>query len=140
MIQFLVPKSSHVWKKVWHEGYGLKQVPLILPMVKTFWMCHRIAYLFASLKFRAESTWDFMVLAFSRCDPITSESIINSMLWGNCVSWNQPLQIQLHVCRTKYIKTQYVQISCLIDTSIYHPIWGHYNPMVKGCMDICLIW
>ncbi len=37
------------------------------------------------------------------------------------------------------IKTQYVQISNIIDTSIKHPISGQSTPMVKGCMDIGMV-
>ncbi len=38
------------------------------------------------------------------------------------------------------IKMQYVQISNIIDTSIIHPISSQSTLMVKGCLDICLIW
>ena len=34
------------------------------------------------------------------------------------------------------VKTQYVQISNNIDTSIKHAISGQSTPKVKGCMDI----
>ena len=34
------------------------------------------------------------------------------------------------------VKTQYVQISNMIDTSIKHPISGQSTPMGKGCMDM----
>ena len=36
------------------------------------------------------------------------------------------------------VKTQYVQISNILDTSIQHPISGPSTPMVKGRMDIIM--
>ena len=38
------------------------------------------------------------------------------------------------------VKTQYVQISNIIDTSFKHPISGQSISLIKGCMDISLIW
>ena len=38
------------------------------------------------------------------------------------------------------LKTQYLQISNIIDTSIKRPISGQSTPMVKDCVGICLIW
>ncbi len=34
------------------------------------------------------------------------------------------------------VKTQYVQMSNIIDASIKHPISGQSTPMVNCCMDI----
>ena len=33
------------------------------------------------------------------------------------------------------VKTQYVQLSKIIDTSIKSPISGQSTPMLKGCID-----
>ena len=38
------------------------------------------------------------------------------------------------------VKTQYVQISNIKDTSIKHQIFGQSAPVVNGCMDVGLIW
>ena len=38
------------------------------------------------------------------------------------------------------VKTQYVQNINVIDTSIKCPNSGQSTPMVKGCMNIHLIW
>ena len=41
------------------------------------------------------------------------------------------------------VKTQYLQISNVIDTSINsikHPISGQSTRVAKGCMSLCLIW
>ena len=37
------------------------------------------------------------------------------------------------------VKTQYVQISNIVDTSFKHQIFCQSTSMVKGCMYICLI-
>ncbi len=34
------------------------------------------------------------------------------------------------------VKTQYMQIINIVDTSIKHPISDYFTPMVKGYMDI----
>ncbi len=52
---------------------------------------------------------------------------------------NMPWYNVLQTLRYK-VKTQYVQISNIIDTSIKHPISGQSTPMVKGCMDMHMIW
>ncbi len=38
------------------------------------------------------------------------------------------------------VKTQYVQLSNMVDTSIKHPILSQFTTTLNGCMEICLIW
>ncbi len=38
------------------------------------------------------------------------------------------------------VKTQYLQILNIIDTSLKCAISSQSTPMSKGCIDICLIW
>ena len=37
------------------------------------------------------------------------------------------------------VRSQYVPISNIVDASIKHPISSQSTPMLKGCMNICLI-
>ena len=48
------------------------------------------------------------------------------------------ISIHISINLPHQVKTQYLQIFSIIDTSIKRAISGQSTPMVKGCIDIML--
>ncbi len=46
----------------------------------------------------------------------------------------------MRTCLPSQVKTQYLQVKNIVDTSIKHQISGQSTAVIKGSMYICLMW